>query len=592
MKIKKAAEKVLSAITAAAIALSLSASSVGAAETGLKTSGWSGFRGNENGTITAHTPYSADTAREKWTYKLKDSSEWDKGVSDIVTLGENVAVAVGGELTLVDKNGKLISSLKLDGDIEYTCRLLAYGENIFVPLKNGRVEAVNTKTFTKVYTTPALEKHGELEHQTISALYESEGYIYTATACADWTSSYFGTVFAFRASDGDPLFCFNNETAGYYGAGAAFFGNYAVIAGDDGKLISFDKKTGAAADVCEIGAGVRSTIVKNVGDAVFTSTDGALHRVTVSADGKFSSHRSVGFAAFSTSAPVVSNGVIYAAGGLGEADGYKGVVAAVNYSDMKVMRRYVTNAQVQSALLLNAGYKNASYIYFTCNNNPGGIYCVNAADSAAKSELIYTPEKENQNYCMATPAVGNDGTIYYTNDSGMLFAVRAEIPVDSVTLNKKTLKLSAGQKIKLSASASPSYAFDKTVIWKSSNAKIASVKNGVVTAKSAGKATITAVCSGKTASVSVKVNPAKPTSFKVSRGKNGAVIKLKRGKASAYTKIYIKSGKKTIVRNTKLQKLKIKLKKGSYKIRIKACKKAGKTVYSSGYTGYKRIKIK
>ena len=69
--------------------------------------------------------------------------------------------------------------------------------------------------------------------------------------------------------------------------------------------------------------------------------------------------------------------------------------------------------------------------------------------------------------------------------------VTVTVPVTKVTLNKKKLTLAPGRSQKLTATISPTNATNKGLIWKSSNDKIATVKNGNVTAKKAGTVTIT-----------------------------------------------------------------------------------------------------
>jgi uncharacterized protein YjdB len=78
--------------------------------------------------------------------------------------------------------------------------------------------------------------------------------------------------------------------------------------------------------------------------------------------------------------------------------------------------------------------------------------------------------------------------------------VTVKIPVKSVTLDKKkaTIKLNKNKKLTLKATVKPSNATVKKVTWTSSNKKIATVsKTGVVTAKKAGKVTITATSNNK-----------------------------------------------------------------------------------------------
>ena len=67
------------------------------------------------------------------------------------------------------------------------------------------------------------------------------------------------------------------------------------------------------------------------------------------------------------------------------------------------------------------------------------------------------------------------------------------IDVISVTLNKSSVTLSAGETVQLSVTVSPDNATNKTVTWNSSNTNVATVSNGNVTALAAGSATITAI---------------------------------------------------------------------------------------------------
>ena len=80
------------------------------------------------------------------------------------------------------------------------------------------------------------------------------------------------------------------------------------------------------------------------------------------------------------------------------------------------------------------------------------------------------------------------------------------IEVEKVSLNKTNVMLMVGNTEQLKATISPSDATDKTVNWSSSNSSIASVNSsGLLTAKSAGTAIITAKCGSVSANCSVTV---------------------------------------------------------------------------------------
>ena len=86
--------------------------------------------------------------------------------------------------------------------------------------------------------------------------------------------------------------------------------------------------------------------------------------------------------------------------------------------------------------------------------------------------------------------------------------VQLQVVPTSVALNKTTLTLDTGKTSTLKATVYPSNAANKKCTWRSSNTSVATVdKNGKVTAKASGTATITVKTSnGKTATCKVTVN--------------------------------------------------------------------------------------
>ena len=79
------------------------------------------------------------------------------------------------------------------------------------------------------------------------------------------------------------------------------------------------------------------------------------------------------------------------------------------------------------------------------------------------------------------------------------------VAVTGVKLSQETAELQVGDKLKLSATVSPSDATDKIVTWASSNTSVASVAGGEVTALAAGSTDITATAGGITATCKVTV---------------------------------------------------------------------------------------
>ena len=98
-------------------------------------------------------------------------------------------------------------------------------------------------------------------------------------------------------------------------------------------------------------------------------------------------------------------------------------------------------------------------------------------------------------------APGTTTIIVTTVDGGCTATctITVIMQVANVTLNKRALSLVEGQNETLIATITPSDASDKTVMWTSSNDAVATVSNnGLVTAVSAGKATIKAATQDET----------------------------------------------------------------------------------------------
>ena len=94
----------------------------------------------------------------------------------------------------------------------------------------------------------------------------------------------------------------------------------------------------------------------------------------------------------------------------------------------------------------------------------------------------------------------------YTFDWKVAEDVPPVVEVESITLNKTELTLEIGGSETLNATVLPDTATDKTVTWETSNDKVATVEDGLVTAVGAGKATITAKAGDQTATCVVTVN--------------------------------------------------------------------------------------
>ena len=436
-------------------------------------SDWSGFTSADKVT---EAPVPTEDAEAKWVATLKNSSEWNTSVSDPLLVGDYVYIAVGSKLykknvdtgeTAEGGEAALVSAIDSTSRMVYTDGL------ILVPLSSGRLQALTVDTLTTKWVTDALPDGTKGSQQSLSSVTVRDGYAYFGSADADWSNSYGGYLLCVRLSDGKVMWNkANQNSVGYYWSGMAFAGGYGVIADDSGTVSVVDPATGDVVSTLKVADRVRTTVLADGSTLYVASNDGVLHKLSVAADGTLSEASSVKFGASSTSTPVLANGKIivggasvdgFTGGWQGNTEYHYGQIAVIDAATMKVenavckadgnyIRQYGYDAggDVKSQPVVSV-QDGQTYVYFTSNNNPGGIYRYRVGDEEA--ELLYTPGTANQNYCMSSISVGSDGSLYYTNDSGKLFAIKGNgerLKRFTVTFdaNGKDAELPASQRVK------------------------------------------------------------------------------------------------------------------------------------------------
>ena len=436
-------------------------------------SDWSGFTSADKVT---EAPVPTKDAEAKWVATLKSSSEWNTSVSDPLLVGDYVYIAVGSKLykknvdtgeTVEGGEAALVSAIDSTSRMVYTDGL------ILVPLSSGRLQALTVDTLTTKWVTDALPRGTQGNQQSLSSVTVRDGYAYFGSADADWSNSYGGYLLCVRLTDGQVMWNkANGNSVGYYWSGMVFTGSYGVIADDSGTVSVIDPATGDVVSTLKVADRVRSTVVADGSTLYVASNDGVLHKLAVAADGTLSEVSSVKFGASSTSTPVLANDKIvvggttedfFKGGYQGKYEYHYGQIAVIDAATMTVentvckadgsyIRQYGYDAggDVKSQPIVSV-QDGQTYVYFTSNNNPGGIYRYRVGDEEA--ELLYTPDTANQNYCMSSISVGSDGSLYYTNDSGKLFAIKGNgerLKRFTVTFNAngKDVELPASQRVK------------------------------------------------------------------------------------------------------------------------------------------------
>ena len=110
-----------------------------------------------------------------------------------------------------------------------------------------------------------------------------------------------------------------------------------------------------------------------------------------------------------------------------------------------------TKGYPQTSGLLTTGYDNYNYIYFLDNYTPGTLRVLRDKEGQTKADYttiervgeteqtyttayaLFTPAGEQAQYCICSPIVDENGTLYFKNDSAYLMAVGSTIERIEVT---------------------------------------------------------------------------------------------------------------------------------------------------------------
>lgn len=424
-------KKLVSLLLAVALMLGLAAN-VGA--------DWHNFRNSAENMAITTAPVPTDPAKteEKWStaQSLKEGSGWNiNNPAPMLLVEGKLLTTSGSNLVELDAaTGEILRTAEM-ADVNGTLgnSAPAYGDGtIFMPLQDGRVQAFDAETLEAVWISE------NLGSQCTTGLVYKDGFVYGCTGNASP-----GKVFCLTAEDETPETCqekaalwavYNEEDdKGSYWS-TPYVSDTAVVYGtDSGFLCSRSRTDGQLISRLQLPEGKQRSGIAYAGGKVYGGTSaGYLFSAVLAEDGSLSQLKAEKDDTVSsiTSTPVVYNGVVYYGGS-------KMVVAADAETLLTLRTTGDTGFEqpsfggaVQCSLLLHPG-QDGVYLYATQNCTPGGLYLVKDDGETMTAAVLHTPAEEKQDYCLVSPVCDENGTIYYRNDSGYLFAVgtKEEPPV-------------------------------------------------------------------------------------------------------------------------------------------------------------------
>lgn len=380
------------------------------------------------------------SADGKWTQQMKDEKDYSTYLSDPLIVNGRVYIAVGEQLKVLNATtGEEFSSADLVAPIDSISRMVYADGLVIVPVRGGRLQALTADNLTTVWITdelPAIDERGQ--QQSLGTLTVADGRVYYGTAAVGWSgASYNGYFTCVDLATGEVVWSNANVAAGYYWSGAASVGGKIVVGDDTGTLSVLDATSGDVLSLLDLGASVRSTAIAGTqeGTLIVATSDGVLHKVSVDAKtGATRELSSVKFGSSTTSTPTIVDGKIYIGGSSLEGEPnewgyvvYGGQLSVIDEATMTVEHAVTSYdggtklpGDSKSAPLVSV-QSTGAYVYFTCNAEPGGVYCYRVGD--AEASMVFLPDEDHQNYSMSSVVCDADGTLYYINDSGALFAI-------------------------------------------------------------------------------------------------------------------------------------------------------------------------
>ncbi len=459
-------------------------------------SGWPSFGLNEKNNIVIDrpTPLTKEETALYWATKVVEvaniggeSSYNNNPVGVPILINDFLYTYAKNKLFKIDKmNGTILETGTMSGGTStYAICSLAYGEGlIFVGLNGGTVQAFNAETLESVWVY-----HDSLGGQPNGQLTYNDGYLYTGFWNGESKNANFACI---SVTDEDPARTDEEKIAawthsqmgGFYWAGAYVDDDYLYIGTDDGSaegtstnthLLSIDKRTGKIVDDVALpgGGDIRCSVTCYDGKLYFTSKGGYFYEAEFNPKtGDIGEIRFIklengtDYTPMSTSTPTIYNGRAYiGVSGKGQFVPYSGHnITVIDIASWSIAYSVPTQGYPQTTGTLTTYYEAKDgyvYVYFFDNYTPGKLRILK--DKAGVTEPLMTVE-ETQNgvtykvaasvfeptgamaqYCICTPIIDKDGTLYFKNDSGHLFAVGSAVDYIEVTKEPDKTKYEPGE---------------------------------------------------------------------------------------------------------------------------------------------------
>lgn len=442
------------------------------------------FRGDTlaQGLIDSKTPINSEDTVEKWAASF--GSGWSSTPGTPIIVGDYLYVVVPGQAKLYRvslETGEALKSVDCPGSSQFFSTIAYNNGIIFVPRAKtismpdpedsskkvhksvSVIYAYDETTMEKLWETAPIGNPDD-QNQPLSAVTFYNNYVYIGVSHG---SADKGAFACFDTVDTDKNSCDEVKEAvwtympqpqedydvkcGYYWSGGAIVNNAIIFGGEATELVIHSLTEDKVYDRIVLeenpDAGIRSTVHYDAQTGrVFTTTkSGFVYSIKINGDNTFdkSSLKSTNIGADITSSPVVFNGRLYiGGGGIGSNAGF----SVLDAETLEIIYQ-IEDIKSQSSPIISTAYATAKndyqvYIYVVKfagfeNNDYSGysptsscVFCISDKQGQTEPEydILITPSKLQ--YCSQSVAIDGNGTLYYYNDAGSIYAMGHKNPDD------------------------------------------------------------------------------------------------------------------------------------------------------------------
>ena len=405
--------------------------------------------------------FSPATVRAAVTDPATTGALWTASFSDSYFMGTSMTSTpvIDGEMVYVVNRDTMYALDAVTGKIKYfvllparmnsVCDPVLEGDCFYIPLSGGRITCINVRNRSVLWTSELIVSDSGADFQTLGRLFAYGDYLYAGVWAASNRTGSDGVFFCLDKKTGQALWKYRNadQPAGFYWNRAAVCHNRVFFTDEKGTLVSHSLTEDTVYETRELtdGGELRNGLLAADEDSLYTvSKNGVLIRIRLSGDGRISAVDTASLfpdetrenKITCTSTPSVYGDRLYVGCAY---DGY-GYVCVMDKNTLRPIyqAKGPKAGEIKSSPLIlpcedtdtvaDGHDKNANNsdvnIYVTANENTGSLYLLSDDKNKTEGTLqrLFTPYSAKQ-YCLANVVASEDGLLYYSNDSGTLFAI-------------------------------------------------------------------------------------------------------------------------------------------------------------------------